>query len=193
MRLLGHTRTNRAVHIVVLTAGLAIGVGAVLTEAGLRMYAHVNESFGHVYRGFDPLYSQVEPHGTIGYRQKPNSTFRYRNGTTATSNAMGFRGPIVLIPKPPGIFRIVLLGGSATHGWAVEDDETIDAYMRKLLSKRHQGATFDVVNLAFDGYDSYQLVERLRTDGLQLDPDLIIVNSRINDVRNAHPHCKDDP
>ncbi|MGH7266830.1 MAG: hypothetical protein ACREMB_18570, partial [Candidatus Rokuibacteriota bacterium] len=34
-------------------------------------------------------------------------------------------------------------------------------------------------------YDSHQLVERLRGDGLQLEPDLVIVNSGINDVRNA--------
>ena len=47
-------------------------------------------------------------------------------------------------------------------------------------------------DLAFDGYDSYQLYERLRIDGIQLDPDLVIVNSGINDVRNARfPDLRD--
>jgi lysophospholipase L1-like esterase len=122
-------------------------------------------------------------------------TFSYGNGTTATSNAQRFRGPTVLIPKPPSSFRIVMLGESTTHGWGISDEETIDVFMRELLRQRYPKSDFDVVNLAFDGYDSYQLVERLRTDGLPLDPDLIIVNSGINDVRNARfPDLRDpDP
>jgi lysophospholipase L1-like esterase len=165
----------------------------VLAEAALRIYAGINRSFGHELRALDALAAKIEPHGAMGYRTKPNSTFHYNNGTTATSNALGFRGPVVQIPKPPDTFRIVLLGESTTHGWAVNDDKTIDAYMRELLEHRNPGTQYDVVNLAFDGYDSYQLVERLRTDGLPLDPDLIIVNAGINDVRNARFPDLQDP
>ena len=57
--------------------------------------------------------------------------------------------------------------------------------MRDLLRTEYPGIRFDVVNLALDGYDSYQLLERLKSDGLGLSPDLVIVNSGINDVRNA--------
>jgi lysophospholipase L1-like esterase len=57
--------------------------------------------------------------------------------------------------------------------------------MRRILSQRRPDLAIEVVNLAFDGYDSHQLVERLRTDGLPLAPDLIIVNTGINDVRNT--------
>ena len=191
IRSFGHSRTDRAVHIVLLVVGLAIS--AILAEAGLRSYAALNKPFGRVYRALDPLDSQIEPHGTIGYRPKPNRTFHFGNGTTATSNAMSFRGPIVAIPKSPTIFRFVLLGGSTTHGWGVNDNETIDAYMRELLKQRYPTSRFEVVNLAFDGYDSYQLVERLRTDGRRLDPDLIIINSGINDVRNARVPDLQDP
>lgn len=183
MRSVIHKQTIRPLNFVLLSIGLVIGL--VLAEVGLRVYADINKSFGRAYRGYDVLSAKVEVHGSMGYRQKPHNTFRYSNGTVARANAQGFRGPLVLIPKPPATFRIVLLGGSTTHGWEVSDDETIDAYMRKLLNRRYPASQFDVVNLAFDGYDSYQLVERLRTDGLPLDPDLIIVNSGINDVRNA--------
>lgn len=186
-----YTTKNRWTPVALLAAGLAIG--AMLAEVGLRIYANANESFGRIYRGFDALSAKVEPHGSMGYRQKPHMTFEYINGTIATSNSQGFRGPTVQSPKPPRVFRIVVLGGSTTHGWAVNDDETIDAYMRELLKQRYPGSEFDVVNLAFDGYDSYQLLERLRTDGLPLEPDLIIVNSGINDVRNARFSDLRDP
>jgi lysophospholipase L1-like esterase len=170
-------------------------VGVVAGEVGIRAYASWHEGFGRVVRQADPLAISIEPHGELGYRQRPNSTFHYSNGAYATSNARGYRGPVVPVAKPRGTFRIILLGGSTTHGWGVQDGQTIDAYMRALLSERHPGLVFEVVNLAFDGYDSHQLVERLRTDGLGLAPDLIIVNAGINDVRNARfGHLRDpDP
>ena len=171
-----------------LTAGLAIFgllVGIVAAEVFTRVYAWWDESFGRVVRQADPFGISIEPHGQLGYRQRPNRLFHYSNGTYATSNALGYRGPVVPVTKPQGTVRIILLGGSTTHGWGVQDGQTIDAYMRTLLAESHPGLVVEVVNLAFDGYDSHQLVERLRTDGLRLTPDLIIVNAGINDVRNA--------
>jgi lysophospholipase L1-like esterase len=67
----------------------------------------------------------------------------------------------------------------------VNDDETIDRHMSRIWADRHPGDSLEVVNLAFDGYDSYQLFERFRSDGRPLQPDLVIVNAGINDVRNA--------
>jgi lysophospholipase L1-like esterase len=177
--------------VALLVFGLLVGV--VTGEVGIRVYASWHEGFGRLVRQADPLAISIEPHGQLGYRQRPNRIFHYSNGTYATSNALGYRGPVVSIAKPRGTFRIVLLGGSTTHGWGVQDGQTIDAYMRAFLSERHAGLAFEVVNLAFDGYDSHQLVERLRTDGLRLAPDLIIVNAGINDVRNARFDHLGDP
>src|SRR5262249_20655171 len=106
---------------------------------------------------------------------------------------MGYRGPEVRTPKPSGTFRIILLGESTTHGWGVMDDETIDAYLRSLLRERYPDRSVDVINLAFDGYDSRQLLERYRSDGMRLEPDLIIVNAGINDVRNTRFKNLADP
>jgi GDSL-like Lipase/Acylhydrolase family len=57
--------------------------------------------------------------------------------------------------------------------------------MRRLLPTRFPGVCFEVVNLALGGYDSYQDYERMRVDGTPLAPDLVVINSGINDVRNA--------
>lgn len=164
---------------------VAVCAAAALGELGVRADAALDENFRRQVVALDPLSALIEPHGDLGYRQRPGSKYYYGNGTVATANAMGFRGPVVSLPKPPGTFRIVLLGESTTHGWGVSDDETIDAYMRRLLVERYPTRRFDVVNLAFDGYDAYQQYERFRSDGVRLDPDLVIVNAGINDVRNA--------
>jgi lysophospholipase L1-like esterase len=169
--------------VMLVVFGTLFGGG--LAELTTRVYASTSgTSLARALRA-DPYDVLVEAHGDVGYRQKPNRTFEYGNGTAATSNDMGFRGPEVSVDKPDGTVRIVLLGGSTTHGWGVTDSETIDHYMRKLLAERYPGRVFEVINMGFDGYDSYQLFERLRSDGLRLDPDFVIVNTGINDVRNA--------
>jgi len=166
--------------------------GALVAELALRVYARVHGPFAARIGEFDPLGVQVEPFGTLGYRQRPHARLRYPNGTVATANSLGYRGPEISRAKPAGVVRVVLLGGSTTHGWWVNDDQTIDAYMRRMLSTR-SGQRFEVINAALDGYDSRQQLERLRYDLLRLEPDIIIVNSGINDVRNARfPNLVDD-
>lgn len=166
-----------------LTICLVLGVlGA---EVLARGFARFGGALGSELARRDPSSTLVVPHGERGYRQRPGSEHTYGNGARASANSAGYRGPLVSIEKPPGTFRILLLGGSATHGFGVNDAETIDASMRRQLAKRFPGLRFEVVNLALDGYDSYQVFERMRSDGLRLTPDLVIVSSGVNDVRNA--------
>jgi lysophospholipase L1-like esterase len=54
-----------------------------------------------------------------------------------------------------------------------------------MLTGRFPGGCFEVVNLALGGYDSYQDYERMRVEGSALAPDVVIVHSGINDVRNS--------
>lgn len=159
-------------------------VGLFMAELVLRLYASASDDSLAARLRADPYDVLIEPHGEVGYRPRPGAEFEYENAV-ATINAMGFRGPEVSIPKPAGTTRILLLGGSTTFGWGVGDGETLDHYMRAGLARRFPGRNFEVVNLALDGYDSWQIYERLRTDGLRLEPDFVIVVTGVNDVRNA--------
>lgn len=167
---------------------ISVAVGLAGAELIVRAYSVMGGELGQRLQNYDfnPSNMPVESYSEDGYRQKPNAIFRYRNGTSANANAQGFRGPVVSDTKPQGTFRIILLGGSTTHGWNVNDDQTIDAYLRQALAKKFPSVNIEVVNLAFDGYDSYQLYLRMRSDGLRFRPDLVIVNEGVNDVRNAH-------
>lgn len=190
-------RPPRAFSVARLVVLVSLAVGIVtlgLLEISLRSLALLDVSIGVELRRRDPYAVLVEPHGQFGFRQRPGAVVQYRNGTRATANAQGYRGPQVVVPKPGGVFRVVLLGGSTTHGWGVNDQETIDRFLENELAGDPLlvGRRPEVVNLAYDGYDAYQLYERLRSDGLALDPDLIIVNEGINDVRHARvPNLRD--
>jgi lysophospholipase L1-like esterase len=165
--------------------GVGFLVGALAAEILARGYAHFGGRVGQSLAKRDPLNVLYEPHGAFGYRQKPNRAQRFGNGTQSNWNAMGYRGPLVERRKPEGTFRVVLLGESTTEGFGVDDHETIDAHMRELLRERFPEIRAEVVNLALGGYDSYQILERMRSDGVGFSPDVVIVNTGINDVRNA--------
>lgn len=171
-----------------LMLGVALLVSLGIAEGAVRVFAVMGGELGQRLSRYEISSATIpiELYGNNGFRQKPNRTFPYKNGVVAHSNAKGYRGPLVDFEKPPGTYRILLMGGSTTHGFGVVDDETIDAHLRRILSGRYSGVQFDVVNLAYDGYDSYQLLQRLQTDGIRFNPDMIIINSGINDVRNAH-------
>jgi lysophospholipase L1-like esterase len=168
-----------------LFIALSLGIGLLVVEGMLRAYAVFGGTTGSRLAAFDPMAMLYEPLGEFGYRQKPNTIYTFGNGVQAISNGMSYRGPEVSIPKPEGTTRIVLLGGSTTHGYGVTNDETIDVYMREILAASYPRRRFEVVNLALGGYDSYQLFERMRSDGVRMQPDIVIINSGINDVRNA--------
>jgi lysophospholipase L1-like esterase len=164
-----------------------------MTEVGLRLFARFDGELGREVAQRDPFGSKVVPDGRFGYRQRYGAVFDYDNGTRGTANALGWRGPIVQMPKPSGVVRVVLLGESTTHGWGVNDHETIDAYLRVALAERFPGRRVEVVNLAFDGYDAYQVWQRLLSDGVRLQPDALVLNVGINDVRNARFPGLGDP
>jgi lysophospholipase L1-like esterase len=174
--------------------GASLLVAALLAEGTLRILAASGNALAGRIAAFDPYSIKVEPHGAFGYRQRPGAVLTYANGTRATANREGFRGPEVAIPKPAGVYRIILLGESSTHGWYVNDDQTIDTYLRARLAAIRPGLRVEVVNLAYDGYDAYQMWQRLRDDGVRLQPDLLLVNAGVNDVRNAkYPDLRGDP
>lgn len=50
-----------------------------------------------------------------------------------TTNARGFRGPVLARAKPAGALRVVAVGNSSTFGWGVNDDETYPAQLEHAL------------------------------------------------------------
>jgi lysophospholipase L1-like esterase len=170
---------------IALLAGSLLFAG-VSAELLARLFGRIGGPVGATLAAADPMHVKVVPHGAFGYRQRPGAWFAYPStGALAHANAEGYRGPVVPVPKPAGTYRIVLLGESTTHGYGVADSETIDTYLRQDLAGKIPASRVEVVNLAFDGYDAYQIRQRLLSDGLPRSPDLVIVNTGINDVRNA--------
>ena len=94
-----------------------------------------------------------------------------------TTNSLGYRGPEFEPVKPADTYRILILGDSITFGWGVEDNQTFSYLLPELLNHQFQGKNLEIINAGYvDGYavDNYYVY--LKNQGLELDPDLIILN-----------------
>jgi lysophospholipase L1-like esterase len=100
-------------------------------------------------------------------------------------NSRGFRGAEVTIPKPPGRFRIVVIGDSLTLGWGVNDEETYAARLEQRLRREQPTLDVDVVNLGVGGYNTRQSVTWLSRHVDELRPDLVLLGFYSNDVPDA--------
>ncbi len=112
-------------------------------------------------------------------------------------NNQGFRRTSdVSLEKPQNTYRIFLLGGSAAHGISsappypikhIYPNETIDFYLESLLKKQYPEKTFEVINAAVTGYQTFQHHAYLASELLQYNPDLIIFFDGINDHFTNNP------
>jgi lysophospholipase L1-like esterase len=103
-------------------------------------------------------------------------------GHVVTLNGRGQRGKDVAVPKPAGRFRIVCEGGSTTFDVLASDDTaTWPARLGAYLAY----ANVDVVNAGLSGWTSLESLISLEIRDLDLQPDLVVHFSGINDAQPA--------
>ncbi len=100
-----------------------------------------------------------------------------------TSNAQGFRGREIELPKPAGRYRIVCLGGSTTYSDTVADDETYPVHLERALRERRPRIDLEVVNAGVPSYTTADSLANLAFRCLDFAPDAIVVYHAANDYR----------
>jgi len=103
-------------------------------------------------------------------------------GVPVAINEQGLRGPVRAIPKPAGVQRVLFLGDSVTFGFQLEDDgDTLPAQAEvSLRAKLTQDV--EAINGGVGGYSPWQEVRLFVEEGLQYEPDVVVVNFVLNDV-----------
>lgn len=113
------------------------------------------------------------------------------NGSSFRTNALGFRGPEISRGKPPGTFRVVVLGSSNTMGHGVEDEESYPRLLEGWLAERSgTGRRVEVVNLAVSGDSPTQRLVRLRLEVAGLEPDWIFCDLTALDFSLEEQHLR---
>ena len=108
-------------------------------------------------------------------------------GRSFTTNSKGLRDREYRVEKPPGVFRIALLGSSMDMGWGVGTDETYENQLEDWLNlhaaKRGIPRRFEVVNFAMAAYSPLHRVESFRRKALAYKPDLVLYSATMLDTR----------
>ena len=121
---------------------------------------------------------------------RPNLDARW-NGTSFRTNALGFRGPAISQEKPPGTFRVVVLGSSNTMGHGVDDEQTYARLLERWLADRvGPGRRVEVVNMAVSGDSPTQQLLRLQLDVPALDSDWILSDITALDLSLEEQHLR---
>ena len=114
----------------------------------------------------------------LGYELRPGALT-----PKSQVNSQGLLGAEKPAKKPPAMRRVMLVGDSILEPDDKTTEELMDAQLEKLLQRPGQPKT-DVINLGVGGYNTLMEVERLKTVGLQYEPDVVVVIFVENDFDN---------
>lgn len=123
-----------------------------------------------------------EPVPNLAFRGDPTEFYEYQGA----SNSLGYRDREHTLKKPPGTYRIAVLGDSIAAGYRIERTE--DAFPARLEALlRQAGVPAEVLSFGVTGYNTSQEVETLRVRALQFNPDLVLLAYCHNDRRPPDP------
>jgi hypothetical protein len=121
-------------------------------------------------------------HELTGYGYKPApGQDAWSGGAPVHTNAHGFRGPEWVVPKPPGTFRVMVLGDSLSFGNLVAYEDTYAARLQQALGD--PGGPVEVLLAASGGWDTAQELAFLEQEGLRYEPDAVVLGFFYNDYR----------
>jgi hypothetical protein len=119
------------------------------------------------FQTYHPIYGFFHRPGATGWIQTSEFT------SHVEINSRGLRDREVQIPKPPGTFRILLLGDSFVEGSQVALEATVASRLQEEL--RTAGSrSVEVVNAGNAGFGTAQELLFLENDGPQYDPNLVV-------------------
>ena len=118
------------------------------------------------------MYFEADPY--TGYRHRPLAVGTYPNHVPAKANSLGFRDAETTLEKPPGTFRILMLGDSFTVGANVEQSEAYPQVLERLLDST-SARRIEVINAGVGGYEPFHYAAFVEHYADNFDPDMLLL------------------
>jgi lysophospholipase L1-like esterase len=139
--------------------------------------------FGHPAPG-EPRTFEIMP-GTLIYGWYDHPKWKYfdsRGCVEYRINSLGFRDHEFPLKKRPEELRILAIGDSFTLGVGVQLDDCWVQVLERGLAAGRKGPV-EVINGGFScGYRPSMYAPWVATEGLKLDPDIVVIGVCLNDV-----------
>lgn len=117
-----------------------------------------------------------EPDPLLYWRLKPNQQcFTKVNHEPVRVNSHGTRGAEFQVPKPPGTYRVLMLGDSRTFGWGLKEEDTYAGLVEAGLREAAGGKTVEVINAGVNAWSYSQMRVFLRERALAWEPDAVVL------------------
>jgi hypothetical protein len=159
--------------ISIAIAFLALGLVGEVALRVLPMGRYTSKPF----RRYDPV---------LGVSLIPNMRVVHSRGCftgLVETNRWGFRDRDRTLEKPPGTFRIALMGDSAVEAVHVQPDQVMNIQMEKQLQQQGY-KNIEVMDFAVEGIGTTQELIMYKEWVRQFHPDLVVVVFSDNDVMN---------
>jgi hypothetical protein len=130
-------------------------------------------------------YFFVAPDATLHHRFIPGAVGRYQSTEFNTSyhiNSVGLRDREYAVPRPAGVYRILMVGDSFTEGDGVEVQETFSKRLETMLSGAGTGTRVEVINAGVGSYSPILEYLYLMHGGLALEPQMVVLNYDLSDA-----------
>jgi hypothetical protein len=131
------------------------------------------------------------------YEHVPDFKEGDKKGNWIEINKQGFRrSNEVVIQKPVNTLRIFLMGASSAHSISsaapfpirhIYNNETIDAFLERLLKQSFKEKNIEVINAAVTGYQFFQQTNYLINEIVLYNPDMVIFFDGANDCYISNP------
>jgi len=167
---------------------LALLLGTVLffslaLEAALRAIFAQSLDFGMEMWKYAAQLKRPVPDPQLSFVHIPNRS-AFLMGVNVSINSQGLRDHEYSSAKPPGVYRIVMLGDSTTLGWGVPLEQTIVKVLERELNRTTVPGyrRIEAINAAVGNYGTVQEVAHYKTYERAWRPDLVILQYFINDA-----------
>ncbi len=156
---------------------------ALLLEVALRVAFYHSKDFSMEMWKYAVAMKRAVPNPKLSFAHEPN-THAFLMGQDVKINSQGLRDNEYSLAKPPGVYRILMLGDSTTFGWGVPLNETTAKILERELNAVHVPGVerFEVINAGVGNYDTVQEVTYYQTRGRDFHPDLVVLGYFINDA-----------
>lgn len=160
----------------------AVVMVALLLELSLRVVYYRSLDFSMEMWKYAVQLKHEVPDPNLRFMHKPNE-HAFLMGHEVTINSHGQRDREYSLAKPPGVYRILMLGDSTTFGWGDAQDETSAKILERQLNALHVPGydRFEVMNAGVGNYDTVQEVTYYKKYGQYFNPDMVILGYFIND------------
>ena len=170
--------------LTVVVIAMSLGILLLLGEIGVRLFVENGDITPEILRKQSVQYEPVvfARHAFKQEARLVNYPFGKKKHLFWEMNERGYRGGDFDVPKPKGLTRIMVFGGSAVFDTKSTKGEDWPHRIEKQL-RQYGFLNVEVINAGVIGHTALESVGRLFSEGFVFEPDYVLIYNAWNDIK----------